>query len=649
MTTSIINIYSILRSFANHQNSGLVHYLDFADYMRRYAQKHIEESPELNAYMTQTQDQLQKELGQLESQKKIYIYNNASNIMIVVIAFYVDKFTLRYDEIANNPAIPFPLLGDIPKNVPHDIVTKSNASDLILPLFEQKDRSDTPVLYGLILPNELPIVLFPSTANPNVLLDASMGKIRQMLRQEEYHDYFLKKLKISNPGKDISVKNFFTQFINKPQESLESLKTSGDSFFFWNQLCYFIRQDYEKVKDYTAEDIAVLQSVFITEFAIAYFKNKSQQNFQRNTALKNLEVLLQKPPYYFSRETIKKFTDTHGIPLLGQYSEKDLNDYLHEKTTSIETHELPDLLVFKTHAPNEQHFYITKSKVLPLCIRLCSDARETVRSNLTKQWYSVYKQFMTLPEMSDQKAFEKSLEHQVKLVSPVLYALLNSNFLSLVHYEAGLSEENKDPARINLFSNGKLIPYSEMLMLNRQEIVTDAKILLPWYYTVPVISWIAALILRPSKKDRKNQEAKSQEQKRKAAFEVPAADDIPANSKPSNTGDRKKDLVNAAKQIESQLVPAGSSLDREISAYINQWNRMLSKDTKANLTEDVNSLIRDYLRKVIRTMQGSSFTLERIQNLSETLAKTPALSKIKDQDELIMYIQLYMVKLVKNL
>jgi len=647
-----MNIHSVLRSFASHQNSGLVHYLDFADYVRRYAQKHIEENPELNVYLTQSQDQLQKELGQLESQKKIYIFNNESNILIVVISFYVDKFTLRYDEIANNPSIPFPLLSDIPKNVPHDIVSKANASDLITALFEKTTQSDTPVLHGLIMPNDLPLELFPSAANPNLLLDASMGKIRQMLRQEEYHDYFLKKLKISNPGKDISVKNFFTQFINKPQESLESLKSSGDAFFFWNQLCYFIRQDYEKVKDYTAEDIAVLQSVFITELAIAYFKNKSQQNFQRNTALKNLEVLLAKPPYYFNRDTIRKFTDTHGIPLLGQYTEKDLNDYLHQKTTSIETHELPDLLVFKTYAPNEQHFYITKSKVLPLCVRLCSDARETIRSNLTKQWYSVYKQFMTLPEMSDQKAFEKSLEHQVKLVSPVLYALLNSNFLSLVHYESGMSEEAKDQNRINLFANGKLIPYSEMLMISRQEIVTDAKILLPWYYTVPVISWIAALFLRPSRKDRKAaqaQAAKPQEKQRKSPYEISDDDEIPANKKPSNTGDRKKDLINAAKAIEAQLVPAGSTLEREMQAYNNQWNRMLGKDNKDNLTEDVNSLIRDYLRKVIRTMQGSSFTQERIQNLAETLAKTPSLSRIKDQDELIMYIQLYMIKLVKSM
>ena len=48
-------------------------------------------------------------------------------------------------------------------------------------------------------------------------------------------------------------------------------------------------------------------------------------------------------------------------------------------------------------------------------------------------------------------------------------------------------------------------------------------------------------------------------------------------------------------------------------------------------------------------MQGSSFTEERVRGLAETLAKTPSLQRIKDQEELTMYIQLYIIKIVKNI
>ena len=132
---------------------------------------------------------------------------------------------------------------------------------------------------------------------------------------------------------------------------------------------------------------------------------------------------------------------------------------------------------------------------------MLNKSTDTIKSSITKEWYNVYKNFETVPEMSDSKEFEKRLEKEVKVTSPILYALLNSNFLSLIHYEARV---NHDPisAKINLFANGTLLPYSELLVINRQELVSDAKILLPIWYTIPIISWIAALILKPSKKDK---------------------------------------------------------------------------------------------------------------------------------------------------
>ena len=52
----------------------------------------------------------------------------------------------------------------------------------------------------------------------------------------------------------------------------------------------------------------------------------------------------------------------------------------------------------------------------------------------------------------------------------------------------------------------------------------------------------------------------------------------------------------AAASIEKILVPPDSSLDSELTSYLNEWNHLLDKEAKKNLTEDVNSLIRDYLR-----------------------------------------------------
>ena len=643
--SSETSIYTLLKSFSIHQNSATVLLNDFQDYVRRYAQKHASEQTDLVPYMGQSTEPLVNEIALLANSKKIAsTIDKSGNEIIFVIPFIVDKLAAKYKEIANNTTIPFPLTTDLSKRIPQEVIQKQAVAEFLTPLFEGKTTYDEETLFGLVMPREMPVILFPSSISVNLLLDISMNKIRQMLHKDEYHDYFLKKLKISNPGKEISVKNFFTQFVTKPVDALETLKTSGDAFYFWSQLCFFIRQDYEKVKDYTAEDVAILQSVIITEIAISFFKNKSQQTAQRQAAFKTLENHLSKPPYYFDYTTILKFTDSKGVPLIGQYSEEDLNAFLKEKTTKSESNELPQLLTFKAYT-SEQRFYIEKTKVLQLVVRLCSDARETLKDKITKEWYEIYQEFDTVPEMSNQNAFELKLEQEVKTITPILYALLNSNFLSLVHYEARVAH---DPAaeRVALFSNGKLLPYSELLMLSRHEIATDARILLPFWYTTPILSWIVSLFMRPSKQDKMKRQA---ERKKAARAQKDIDMEKQTFKSPAKTGDRKKDLVNAAKALEDKIIPQGSTLDRELHSYEHQWNMLINKKLAADLTEDVNSLIRDYMRKTLRSIQGSSFTDERVRGLAETLAKTPSLQKIKDQEELTMYIQLYIIKLVKNL
>lgn len=634
-------IYGLLRQLAAKQNSAQINFAEFSEYMRRYAQHHLAENPNLIVFQNNPTEALTKEITKLENSHKAYIASpDTDKTTIVVVAFYADKFTLRFKEIQNNISIPFPVEADLPKNIPLDIFEKKTASEFLVQLITNPPKDDSS-LFGLVFPHELPVMLLPSSITMETLLDLSISKIRLMLRKEEFHDYFLKKIRISNPGKELAAKNFFTTITTKPSETLELIKTSSDSFYFWNQLCYFIRQDFEKVKDYTQEDLCLLQSVCVAEIAITYYKNKAQKDIQRETALRYLETTMNRPPYYFNKDDIINFVDAKGIPLLGQYTEQDLNDFLHKSTTSMEKTNLPDMLVFKLE--NDMHYFIYKSKVIPLVIRLCNDARDVARDKLTKEWHQLCRQFETSPAMKDQKAFNDRLEQIVRQSSPILYSLLSSNFLSLVHYEARTNHESS-VAGLNIFSNGKLQPYSELLMLSRQEILTDAKILLPFWYTIPIISWIAKLFIK--KPTAKNKNKKSQ--KEVPVNNSPSYDneELPTNKKDIS---RKQEFINAAKEIETHIVPMGSSIDRELNSYEHQWNPLIDKKARQDLTEDVNSLIRDYLRKILRTSKANNFSIERIRNLAETLCNTPNLQKIKEQDQLNMYVQLYMIKLVKNL
>lgn len=630
-------IHSILRQYATKQGSAQVNFADFSEYMKRYAQHHLEDKPEMHIFLSNPQEEVMNCIQPLINDGRIVL--NAFDIekkFIIVVSYFIDKITLRFKEIEANPAIPFPNETDLPKNLHIDIYQKKTAADFIYELFNHQTLSND-YLYGFVFPRDLPEMLFPSTLSIDKLLETALAKIRFRLRKEEYHDYFLKKIRIANPGKEIAAKNFFTQATTKPVEALEAIKTSSDAFYFWSQLCYFMRLDYEKVKELQGEDISLLQSIFIVEISINYFKNKHQQNLQKTTALRNLEQIMNKPPYYFSMETILKLTDHKGIPLLGQYSQDDLNAFLHEATTSVDKTNLPPMLVFKTE--NQQRYFIYKTKVIPLVIKLCNDVREMAKTAISTEWQRAYKQFETLPEMKDQKAFEEKLEQVVKHNSPILYALLTSNFLSLVAFE-NKTDTDSSFHRIQLFSNGKLLPYSELLMISRQELVTDVQMLLPFWYTIPVFSWIAALFLKqPKKKAKKTTE--------KASLVLQKEETEPQETTQKKES-RAKLLKESIIELEKDLIPDGSTLAAELKSSCKEWNRMLNKQAYENLTEDVNSLIKDYLRRTLRSSRFSTFTHERMQNLAETLAKTPNLQKIQNTDALIRYIQLYFIKLLKK-
>lgn len=639
------NIYTLLKFYASRQKTPMIDFGEFEDYLKRYAQHHIDENPDLASYIGNTDLKLQEELDKLKDTNQIVLVSQAvGKQSIFVLAYFIEKYSSRYKEIESNTTIPFPTIAEIEKNVPAEIVSKKSVTDIVYHLLETKEINDK-TLYGLVFTKDIPTMLFPSSVSINTLVEIALTKTRDMLRKDEYHDYFLKKLTISNPGKEMTSKSFFNHFIQKPEDELEKLKDSGDNFYFWSQLSYFIKQDYDKLKDFTVEDINVLQSVYITEAATSFYKSEAMKKKQKENAFVTLENLMKHPPYYFTYAEIAKMKDSKGISLVSQYTAEELKNHLHTLLSQSEGTNLPELLVFKTETSS---YLIYKEKILPLIVRLCSDARTTVRENISKAWTQTIKEFDSVPEMKDQNAFERCLQRETQVTQPILYSLLNTSFLQLLSYDSE-SEENSN--RFSLFKDGNLIPYSEILMMSRQEILTDIKIKLPFWYTMPFISWIASLILRKPKSKRKKDHSKTAAEKaRDAELEKVKEEEKKHNYELENPAQSKKqELRDAAANAENILVPKNSTLDRELFAYCHEWNNLIGKQTSENLTEDVNSLIRDYMRKVLRTLKSSGFTTERIKSLAESLVESPSLQKIKNHEALEMYTELYIVKLVKNL
>ena len=630
------NLSSIIRFYAEKQKSPFIDLREFCTWIKKYAEHHVEEQAELVKYLGDPTSTVTAELSGLEQKHLAAVLQNGNKKMIVSIAYFSVKYAERYNELLKNESIPYPIETDLPKKFPTNVLERKSAQDYFIQNMDQ-EPSKSQNLYIIVFQRELPSLLLPASVPIKLLVESSQMKIRKILKKDEYHDYFLKKMRSANPSKEISVKNFFTSFVDKDYTGYVDV-TDGDQYYMWNQLCYFVRQDFEKIQDRTADDTSILQAISISEIHSSYLKEKFQTDRKREEALKELQAALGQPPYFFSTPQILKFQDKNGKLLFGQYSEEDLKQTLLNLSTESEDNTLPKLVVFKVASGTR--YYIYKKKVISLIVRMCNEAHDHIKEILVNSWYEAMLEYRKLPEMNDKSKYEVKLGKLVEEHSPVLFALLNANFITLLAAEKNLDDSLQ---AFQLFVDGHLLPYSQLLMLRHEDLMAEAKSRLPFMYTIPIISWLIGLF-RSRKIEKQKKEA--QQKNQAAADPMEILENSEEGSK--KTKNRHEALAEKAKELFAEYIPEGSTVDRELNFLTKQWNHMISKDAYNNLTEDVNSLIRDYTRRVCNTLSAQTFTKERIENLAEALVNTPNMQKIPDQKALTEYVQLYMLRLVSN-
>lgn len=111
-----------------------------------------------------------------------------------------------------------------------------------------------------------------------------------------------------------------------------------------------------------------------------------------------------------------------------------------------------------------------------------------------------------------------------------------------------------------------------------------------------------------------------------------------------------KEIKNTAAMIRSELVPVGETLEVRLINLELKWNRLVIDKFRKNLVSDVQSLVRDNLRKMLRMHRVVKISRKAIeQSAAMIISGTPALQKLGNREALYLYIQLYMVQLLINI
>ena len=109
----------------------------------------------------------------------------------------------------------------------------------------------------------------------------------------------------------------------------------------------------------------------------------------------------------------------------------------------------------------------------------------------------------------------------------------------------------------------------------------------------------------------------------------------------------KEQIARYRKNIQSlvfQHVPDGKSLDGFLKELAEKWNPLYDDQQRKNLIEDINALVRDFIRPLKRSFFLKPPDSTRINDLAKQLSMSKNLTKITKRDALIRYLELYVIR-----
>jgi hypothetical protein len=113
----------------------------------------------------------------------------------------------------------------------------------------------------------------------------------------------------------------------------------------------------------------------------------------------------------------------------------------------------------------------------------------------------------------------------------------------------------------------------------------------------------------------------------------------------------KEHLVRFRKNIDlliSTHVQEGQKVDEVLGSLVEKWNPLFDSAGRRNLVEDVNALVRDFVRPLLPSFQKNPPDSKRIEALAEQLSAGGSLAKIAKKAPLKRYIELYILKIMNE-
>ncbi|MDR2068992.1 MAG: hypothetical protein LBP71_03885, partial [Spirochaetaceae bacterium] len=595
--------------------------------LEKSAQRLAVDHPEWIPWSMNTEQKIWELLPVFVKEEKCKMITNAKETQIFLPAFYINVIRQAYTA-GEAGELPFPDEKTLKLNIASDQMKVLYIEHDLAPYLDHPQDTILPII-KFTFPRDLPGMIILSELIPRRLSEMTMLKVQKYLWIQGNKEHIQSKMISRFQGREDYLRDMINYMMTQPMNCLYSIESGGElTFLFFSFFCNLIKGEVLQKNELTARDIAILQAIYILEILNNYYTNKVVRTKARETALKNLGLCFDKPPYLYNLSAVMKFSDTKGIPLLGQYSQEDLETYIKTKITEHGENELPELLV--VHDLSGEQFFIKKTVILLLCSRLLTETRPTVKKLISERWLKLLKDYDREPAMDNDDDFERLLNQLTKKTNPILLVLLRDNKLALTYHEL---EENTNLSEASkLFENGRLLPLSALLMLDRKALLSDARMLLPFWYSIPILIHIIMFF--------KNLGKSKAAQKSQDDGETPESESYL---------DGNNNLPAILKELAEEYIPRGKTMAEALGDQESRWNTRLNPQARKNLVADVNSYIFDKMRQLMRLSKKPKITRNFLEETAAAfVSESSTLQQLGDYDALITYIKLYIINLLQN-
>ena len=659
-------IFALLKQFALKKKSSNLDFVEFITFCQKYAEKFGDKDPEIERLRSQPNHEYSEQLNKLAAEGKVTLQSDKHSIATIEMPSYFPNAIQRaYKKLEKNPELPFPTEESLELTLPVASVTAINIKSDLVSLLVRKDITDTGII-RLLFPEDISSLVITAGLLSHKMLEYSMQKIKIYINQQKNAAYMQQKLMAMFKQRDLALKELFNKVLTRPGQAVSSIVEPTDfSFRFWAHLTSSIIQEFRTKDNKVAEEQSICQAAYLLGFYNAHYQGIAQKKKESETALRYLELRLRKQPYFFSMTDIYNLKDSKGILLTRKYSKEALHDFLEQKLHINEGQNLPELIRLKTE--NKKQYYIQKEVLLPLCLKKIYETARKYKERYIEDWTLLLKEFKKSEIMTNDMAFLHDLETRLKSEDTLLYALLNFDILFLALEETEVSSEVAQEAE-RLFDkkHSSLARLDNILGLERKALLAEARMHLPIWQAFPIIKYFVAFFKRLF--EGKPRSRAAGQRGFSAAHDTlqPATGKID-NSKGRQVKSEKRlkesrggTAVNKLPSPKAQLaayrkavarckehfVGKGLTMEQNLADLTAKWNPLYDTGAKQNLVEDVNSMIRDYLRSLKRGFKVQPPDVQRIQNLAKTLAQNKSFNKIKKKEYLLRYIEIYMIKLL---